>query len=197
MNIVLLPSAVFGLIQPIGRSIVLLYISYKLSELKFLNETIYEKLFCTNEFSVISSSLIFELDQLASLCLIFILIHLPPLSSVAKGILTRTISKQIDGQITIEHLNYKLWRGSAEVENIAFQMPGIQVKVARVDISFALGKGISIKAEYPSVLIRSGPKTSTPSKHGASPSRFWTILKQFEKLSIENGQFDWASNSMR
>jgi len=133
----------------------------------------------------------------ASLCLIFILIHLPPLSSVAKGILTRTISKQIDGQITIEHLNYKLWRGSAEVENIAFQMPGIQVKVARVDISFALGKGISIKAEYPSVLIRSGPKTSTPSKHGASPSRFWTILKQFEKLSIENGQFDWASNSMR
>jgi len=134
---------------------------------------------------------------IASLIVLFILIHTPPLRSVVRGILTGAIGKQIDGSITIGRLNYKLWQGSAEIENIMLELPGIHIKVDRADVSFIPGKGISAKAEHPTVIIRPLPKKAKPAIEDKSPSRFWTILRQLKKVEVDDGRFEFQNNSTR
>jgi outer membrane protein assembly complex protein YaeT len=133
---------------------------------------------------------------IAGLILFSVLIHTPPLRSVVRGILTRTVGKKIEGQVTIGRLNYQLWRGRAEVENIGLEMPGFQIKVDRADVSFIPGRGISAKADRPTVVLQPQTEKSKTEKGEKEPSRFWTILTQFETVEVDEGQFELQSGSI-
>ncbi len=81
---------------------------------------------------------------LISLIFMFIILHTPPVRSLVRGILTRTAGNQINGQIEIGHLSYRLWRGDAKLEDVVFKIPGLQVQAKMVEVALLSKQGISL-----------------------------------------------------
>ncbi len=90
---------------------------------------------------------------LAGLLVLFLILHTPPVRSLLKGILSRTVEKQIDGQIEIGRLSYRLWRGDAKLEDVEFKIPGLLVQAKRIEVALLSKQGISLKIDYPEVIL--------------------------------------------
>jgi hypothetical protein len=131
---------------------------------------------------------------LISLIFMFIILHTPPMRSLVRGILTRTAGNQINGQIEIGHLSYRLWRGDAKLEDVEFKIPGFQVQAKMVEVALLSKQGISLKIDQPRVVLSPKPKTSEDKAGGDGPSRPWLFLDKLGTVEIDNGRFEWKED---
>lgn len=125
--------------------------------------------------------------------LVILIFHTPPVRNIVKGLLSRTAANRIGGTIDVGRIQYNLLRGEVALEDIELVSSGLAVQAHRVEASFFAGDGISLRAEHPKVIIR--PKPDATKSKSDSPSRFWTILKKFDSVRVEEGYFEWGENS--
>ncbi len=124
----------------------------------------------------------------------FIILHTPPMRSLVRGILTRTAGNQINGQLEIGRLSYRLWRGDAKLEDVEFKIPGLQVEAKMIEIALLSKQGISLKIDHPRVVLSPKPKTSEDKAGGDGPSRPWLFLDKLSTVEIDNGRFEWKED---
>jgi hypothetical protein len=127
----------------------------------------------------------------------FIILHTPPVRSLVRGILTRTAGNQINGQIEIGHLSYRLWRGDAKLEDVVFKIPGLQVQVDMVEVALLSKQGISLKIDHPRVVLSPKPKTSEDKADRGGPSRPWSFLEKLGRIDVNSGRFEWEEDQTR
>ena len=56
---------------------------------------------------------------LGGLLALFVLAHTPPAKRMARWGLVRVVSTVLDGVVTVDQLDYKLWRGEIEVQGLS------------------------------------------------------------------------------
>ncbi|MCK4932796.1 MAG: hypothetical protein KAT01_11550, partial [Candidatus Aminicenantes bacterium] len=129
----------------------------------------------------------------AGIILVILIFHTPPVRNIVKSLLSRTVANRVGGEIDVGRMHYNLLRGEVKLEDIMLISSGLDVQADRVEASFFSGDGISLKIEHPRVIIR--PKPDAPKSKSDTPSRFWTILKKFNTVVVEEGRFELEDNS--
>lgn len=131
---------------------------------------------------------------LAGLCVLFAVLHTPPVKHLVKGILIRTAGKQLNGQIDIGRFSYRLWRGDVQLESVEVKLPDMQVTVNRVDASLFAKQGISLKIDQPRAVLSPKPDSRTKKDAGVGPSQPWALLAKMGTVELEDGRFEWKDN---
>ena len=132
---------------------------------------------------------------LVSVITIFLILHTPPVRNLVKGVLSRTISGRIEGQLDIGRVSYRLWQGKVTLEEVEFVVPGLRIQVERLDASFFEANGMSLKITKPWIVLEKQPKRSRRMESVSPPA--WMILQQIGNVTVENGHLEWGRISAK
>jgi outer membrane protein insertion porin family len=125
------------------------------------------------------------------LLILVLLLHTPPARSLLRGILARFGEKQVNGQVEIGRLNYKLWRGSAELGDIGFKLRGLQLRAGRVKVAFFSKRGLIIEADKVRVTLLPQPESTPEKERAKGPSYPWSFLKRLGTVKVTDGLLEW------
>ncbi len=126
-----------------------------------------------------------------SLIILILVLHTPPARSLLRGILARLGGKQINGQFEVGRLNYKLWRGSAELRDVGLRLPGLHLRADRVKVAFFSKHGLSIEVDRIQATLSPKPASSPEKTGGQGPSYPWSFLKKLGTVKITDGLLEW------
>ena len=130
---------------------------------------------------------------LLGLCGLLVLLHLPPVKTLAGASLARLLSRAAGAEVSFERLDYRLWFGVASVEGLSVRRPGLDVTGERATIRLR-PSGMHVQIADSRVIVTEDADTSRP----LAPSRPWAIIGRFagvivERLSIELRDRDGAA----
>ena len=125
------------------------------------------------------------------LLILVLLLHTPPARNLLRGILARLGEKQVNGQIEIGRLNYKLWRGSAELRDVGLRLPGLHLRADRVKVVFFSKHGLSIEVDRIQATLSPKPASSPEKSSGPGPSYPWSFLKKLGTVKVTDGLLEW------
>ncbi len=128
----------------------------------------------------------------AGILVFLIILHIPPVRNLIKGLVTRTVSSRAGGELRIEKLDYKLWKKEATVSNVEFEMPGLLVRIDYAVAKFLSDGWISIEAKQAKVILRWAQYRERALPPGdASSAKAWMFLRWIGSVDIDDGQFVW------
>ncbi len=127
----------------------------------------------------------------SGLLILVLVLHTPPARSLLRGILTRLGEKQVSGQIEVGRLNYRLWRGSAELRDVAVELPGLHLRADRIKIVLFSKHGLSVQADRVLATISPQPAPAQEKPSGPGPSYPWSFLGKLGVVRVADGLVEW------
>jgi len=128
---------------------------------------------------------------IVGLLVLLLILHTPPMKSLFKGLIVRTAERQLNGQIEIGHLSYRLWRGEVKIEDVQLNLTGLHIRVTQLEAFLFSKQGISLNIDHPHLLF-SPKEAKTERKEGTGgSSQPWSFLNKLGTVRIENGRFEW------
>jgi hypothetical protein len=134
------------------------------------------------------------LGALAALLLLFVLLHTGPAKWVARRLLASILGRLVEGQVTIEVLDYRLWRGELEIDGIAAAPDDGTYRLAARHVRLQMTglPKFSLEIVEPELTVLRLPEGSAEAGSRA-PLAF---LRYLGASRIENGAFELL-DSMR
>ena len=116
---------------------------------------------------------------------LLVLLHLPPVKTLAGASLAQLLSRAAGAEVSFDRLDYRLWFGVASVEGLSVRRAGLNVTGERATIRLR-PSGMYVELADTRVVITEDRDTSQP----IAPSRPWAVIGRFagvivERLSIE------------
>jgi outer membrane protein assembly complex protein YaeT len=132
-------------------------------------------------------------------CLIILalVLHTPPVRSLLRGVLVRFAKRQVSGQIAVGRLNYKLWRGSAELREVDLKLPGLHLQADRIKVAFFSKRGLSLQVDSVHVTLSPEPETAAKKQSGQESSYPWSFLNKLGTARIADGLLEWQQGPSR
>jgi outer membrane protein insertion porin family len=125
------------------------------------------------------------------LLILVLVLHTPPARSLLRGILARFGEKKINGEIQVGRLNYRLWRGSAELLDVGLKLPGLQLRADRIRVVFFSKHGLSLEADRVRAVLFPQPESTSEIGSGQGPSYPWSFLNKLGAVRVTDGLLEW------
>ena len=118
------------------------------------------------------------------LVLLFLLLHTAPGKEFLRGVLVRSLSGLSDSEVSLRHLDYRLWRGEIGLSDLALRSESFDLEVARIDLDITSSLSIGGDIREPRLDFRFVPDEETEAE-GAS----WTGLPvNIRHLNLTDGR---------
>ncbi len=130
------------------------------------------------------------------LLILVLILHTPPARSLLRGVVARFGEKRINGQIEVGRLNYRLWRGSAELRDVNLILPGLHLQADRIEVSFFSKHGLSLQVDHIRATLSQQPESTAKKQSSQGPSLPWSFLKRLGAVRISDGRLEWSQNPL-
>ena len=125
------------------------------------------------------------------LLILVLILHTPPARNLFRGIVARLGEKQVNGHLEVGRLNYRLWRGSAELRDVSLQLPGFHLRADRIKVGFFSKRGISFEVDRVQAVISPRAESAPEKSGGQGPSYPWSFLSKLGVVKIADGLLEW------
>ena len=115
--------------------------------------------------------------------LLFFLLHTAPGKEFSRGILVNALSRLADSEVSLGHLDYRLWRGEIALSDLTLASESFDLEVAKVSLSVSPTLRISAEIRGPRLDFRVVPDGETDAE-----SEPWTgIPLNIRHLDLTDG----------
>ncbi|HXV65111.1 MAG TPA: translocation/assembly module TamB domain-containing protein, partial [Vicinamibacteria bacterium] len=128
------------------------------------------------------------LGALVALGFLFAVAHSRPAKEGARRLLASVLSRLIAGVTTIERLDYRLWRGELELDDLAAVPDGgsYRLTATRVRLQITGLPRVSLEISEPELTVLGFPEGSAETPRGEPLA----VLRYLEDLRVERGTFE-------
>jgi autotransporter translocation and assembly factor TamB len=115
--------------------------------------------------------------------LLFVLLHTAPGKDLARRMLSNTLSAQLDSELSLGQLDYRLWRGELTLQDLTLASDSFDLDIARIEANISLPLRIGAVIRRPRLTVRAITSEET------TDSGSWSGLPaSIRRLELSDGQ---------